>query len=182
MIRADVLERKSELGRLTHQACHFFDDGDLDMRTVPETVKPRLDAWAKFVSTECFIPDPKRIEVSSLGCVNGMHYGMRIDRAGMMRGHPAIVEIKTTATIMPAHGIQLAGYSLGLSLDHETTAQLSPMGRFIRWQRYVVQLREDSNFRLVPFKSLNDANVFQWALGITHWKLNEGMKIREIEE
>lgn len=181
MIRKDILERSSEIGKLTHVACHYHDDGGLDWDSVPEFIKPRVHAWVKFVDTECFKPFPDRIEYQTLGIVNGMPYGMRIDRAGLMRGRPAIVEIKCTAEIMSQHGIQLAGYSMGLpmpgELDSEKTAAIV---RFLRWERYVVQLRADGTFRLKRFNDRNDANIFTAALAITTWKLNEGVRIRDI--
>lgn len=183
MVRADVLERKSEIGRLTHTACHYFDEGNLDWSSVPESVKPKVDAWAKFSQSEAFKPFPDRIEYQTAAEVNGMAYGCRIDRAGLMRGRPAILELKTTAQIMPAHGIQLAGYGLAIAHTSETPeAPLSHLARFLRWERYAVQLKEDGSFRLVAFTEKNDASVFLWALGIAWWKMSKGAKIREIEE
>ena len=180
-IREDILERASEIGRLTHTACEYFDDGGVDWNSIPEAVKPRVEAWAKFTSTEAFTPG--RIEHQIAASVHGMAYGMRVDRAGLMRGKPAIVEIKTTAQIMPQHGIQLAGYALGLPHSDETSPlDTSPLLRFFRWERYVVQLRADGSFRLRRFAEHSDADVFTAGLRVTHWKMSKGIKIREIEE
>lgn len=181
MVKADVLERKSEIGRLTHTAAHYFDQGDLDWSSVPEIVKPRVDAWVKFTQTEAFKPFPDRIEYQTSANIFGMPYGLRIDRAGLLRGRPAIIEIKCTAQILPAHGIQLAAYALGIPHAQEIEG-ISHMARFLRWERVVIQLKEDGNFRLVPFKNRQDADIFTSALAITTWRMNNGAKIREIEE
>lgn len=178
VIREDILERASEIGKLTHTACEYFDDGGVDWNSIPEAVKPRVEAWAKFTSTEAFTPG--RIEHQIAASVHGMAYGMRVDRAGLMRGKPAIVEIKTTAQIMPQHGIQLAGYGLGLKHEGETE-DIGPLARFLKWERYVVQLRADGTFRLQRFKDLQDANIFTSALAITWWKMSHGHKIRNLD-
>ena len=179
-IREDILERAREIGTLTHTATQFLDEGGLDWNSVPELVKPRVDAWAKFTATEAFKPFPERIEYQTFGVVNGMAFGVRIDRAGLMRGRPAIVEQKCTASIMPHHAIQTAGQALAVLLpDNRPSDSIT---RFLKWERYVIQLRADGSFRLKRFSERSDADVFIAGLAVTTWKMAHGSKIREIEE
>lgn len=180
MIRADVLEAKSELGTQVHTAAHYYDDGGLDWSSVPEISKPYVNAWADFVSTQCFMIDPTQIEKESVGVINGMFYGMKPDRVGLMRGRPAIVDLKIGAP-MDHHAIQLAGYAAGLPHAGDPP-EIGWLVRFMKWERYRVQLLPSGKFKLTQFRDPQDVHVFSWALGITTWKLAKGNKIRGLDD
>jgi hypothetical protein len=63
-VNPKVLERKAEIGSAAHTAAWFFDEHDLDWRTVAPEVVPYVNAWAKF-RMECdFIP--RRIETRGI--------------------------------------------------------------------------------------------------------------------
>ncbi len=160
MVREDILERKSVLGSLVHQACHFYDEQDLDFNSLSEDVKPRLDAWANFRAETGFVP--RRIEKRYVATVNGMTYGLTVDREGFFKKDEAIIDLKTSAAVAPWCGIQLAGYALGVP-DFEGKI-MSPLTLFY------------------DFSDTHDANVFISALHITIWKLHHGSALRKIEE
>ena len=177
MVRADVLERKSKLGTLVHQACHYYDENDLDWSSISEEVKPRVDAWASFRSDTGFVP--RRIEVRYVATVNGMTYGLTADREGFFKKDEAIIDIKTSADVADWVAIQTAGYALGVP-DFEGQV-LSPLALFYRRRRLAVQLLPNGKYMKRDFEDRNDATVFISGLHITNWKIAHGSALRKME-
>lgn len=173
LVKNSIMERKSQLGRAVHSATHFYDQDDLDWNSLDDETKARTDAWADFRAKTGFVP--RQREVQCIACVNGMEYGMQIDAEGLIKKVDALVEIKITCEIMPSHGIQLAGYALGLPMN----ATESALARFYQRKRYAVQLLPSGKAKLWPFEDPKDAEVFMWALGLANWKLKHGMKLTE---
>lgn len=177
MVRADILERRSALGRAVHSACHFLDEGDLDWTTVVDSARGYIESWGILCEDMRFVP--RIIEHQCIAEIDGMPYGMKIDREGLINGEEAIIEIKITRQIHASHGIQLAGYALGLPHAKLTT----PMARFMNRRRFVAKLDEHGKkARLASFDSKTDAGVFTAGLVISHWKMLSGYKISELEE
>src|SRR6266566_2325563 len=92
MVRQDILEKKSWLGIKVHEACHYYDQNDLNWASLDEDVKPRLDAWASFRADTGFVP--QRIEARFVATVNGMTYGLTVDREGVFKKQEAIIDLK----------------------------------------------------------------------------------------
>lgn len=181
MVRREVLERKSKIGTLVHLATKFYDKGTLDWDSLDSYTRPRTEAWAQFRRDTGFIP--RIIEEPYIACVNGMSYGLTVDREGILGGRPCVVEIKTTTNVEPWFAIQTAGYALGVPDPQAmTTAAIPPWLLFSRRRRIVVQLRENGEYKKYDFADPRDAEVFTWSLGVTHWKLEHGAKLRKIED
>lgn len=178
MVRRDILERKSVIGSLVHMATAFYDKGTLDWSSLDQFTRGRTEAWASFRGETGFVP--RLIEEPYIATVNGMTYGLRIDREGLWKGLPVIIEIKTTANIEPWFAIQTAGYALGVP-DPQGLGG-SPRLLFARRRRMVVQLFEDGTYFKKDYNDPQDAEVFLSALHLSHWKLSVGMKIKKIEE
>src|SRR5216683_1940928 len=100
--------------------------------------------------------------------VNGMTYGLTVDREGFFKKDEAIIDLKTSAAVAPWCGIQLAGYALGVP-DFEGKI-MSPLTLFYRRRRMIVQLCENGKYKKFDFSDTHDANVFISALHITLWK------------
>ena len=178
MVRADLLERKSILGSLTHQACHFYDEQDLDFKSLSDDIKPRVEAWANFRIDTGFTP--RLIEKRYVATVNGMTYGLTVDREGFFRKEEAIIDLKTSAVIGDWVAIQTAGYALGVP-DYEGQ-MLSPIALFYKRRRMAVQLLATGKYKKFDYEERGDASVFVSTLHITHWKLQHGKSLRKIEE
>jgi len=178
MVRKEILERKSMIGTLVHLATKYFDHGTLDVESLDSYTRGRTEAWMQFRRDTGF--EPRIIEEPFLATVNGMPYGMTLDREGLMGGRPTIIEIKTTANIEPWFGIQTAGYALGA--PDPDKAAITPRWLFARRRRMVVQLFEDGNYKKHDFTDPQDAEVFISSLHVTSWKLANGAKLRKIEE
>jgi hypothetical protein len=184
MVRKEVLERKSLIGRRVHEATQYYDQGDLDWTGFnPDNpydveIKGRTEAWANFCKDIGFVP--RVIEERYTATIQGMTYGLTVDREGLIRDRECIIDIKNAATIEPWVAIQTAGYALGVP---------DPLGRggtnrllFIRRRRMAVQLFPDGSYKKYEFEDRGDAEVFIAALYLAQWKLSHGTELRPIEE
>lgn len=162
MVDREILERKSELGREAHRACHLHNQGTL--ADCDQAVKPYLDSWILFKEKMKFAP--LFSESQMIGELNGMHYGMQIDCAGTLAGEDVIIEWKI-GEIYPHHGIQLAGYAIGL--PHPKWS--NPLTRFMSRKRIALQLRENGSLpKIARFKEKSDFYVFSSLLYVSTWK------------
>ena len=160
-VTEEILERKSELGREVHRACHLHNLGTL--LTYDPKVKPYLHSWITFKEKTKY--KPEQSEFQCIGWVNGLPFGMQIDNCGIVDNHEAIIELKI-GEVYPHHGIQLAGYAAGLPHDKLKT----PLARFMARKRYVVQLRESGLPKTHEFSAYSDFEVFASLLYVSGWK------------
>jgi hypothetical protein len=187
---ADRLERKTILGQIIHKATHYRDEDRISielalaqvvdryaeqMRALgiyPEELCGYASAWMEFLRQsdfECFEGYCERRHIAT---VNGMRYGMTIDRAGMLtiekRRRPTILDLKCTAAREKSWPIQLAGYALGLPKP----------SKVVRWERAAIWLKPEGDYAVCPGgrnkfdrdEERRDEEVFLAALRITHWK------------
>jgi len=171
-VQKDILERKSELGREVHKACHLYNQGK-DF-TCDAQVEGYLQSWRLWCATMKFTP--RLSEHRQIATVNGMLYGMQIDAEGLVAGDDSIIDMKI-GQVMSHHGIQLAGYAAGLYHPRLET----PMGRFRTRKRIIVQLQENGTLaKIHPFDEKSDFDVFVSALYVTTWKMRHEKEYREI--
>lgn len=163
-VSLDVLERKSELGREVHRACHLHNLNKLG--SFDPLIKPHLHAWIHF-KENC-----KRFvlissEYQCVATVNGMHYGMQADTVALVDGYETVIELKI-GKVYPHHGVQLAGYAAGLPHPKYT----APLARFMARKRMVVELRGNGHPKVHLFhqKSDYDYKVFCSLLYTSTWK------------
>jgi hypothetical protein len=119
---------------------------------VPPDYEPYVTAYRHFVRD--MEPVWSRSEEVVADLVNG--YAGTLDRAGMVQGIPAIVDIKT-GEVPPSVGPQTAAYVRCLPDAH-------------RWQRFCLQLRPDGQYRWLPLSDKADVTVFLAALTLYRWK------------
>lgn len=175
-VRAEILERTSNLGRRVASYTHFFDENDIDWSDLTDEERARVEAWAEFRVLTGFVP--RLCEHQMVAEVDGMAFGMQLDREGIINRSPAIVEIKCTRQIMWHHGIQTAGYAAGLPME----GVMSPMARFLRRRRYVVQLLPTGKPVMREFTDGHDYHTFHSALYLTHQKMSHGMKLQDLSK
>lgn len=161
-VSEEVLERKSELGREVHRACHLHNIDKLG--AYDDRVKPRLHAWISFKEA-CKTFRLISSEYQCVATVNGMPYGMQLDCNAMINGHDTIVEYKI-GKIYPHHAVQAAGYAAGTPHPQYT----APLARFTARKRVVVELKENGNFHAEWYEDKSDFNVFCSLLHIASWK------------
>lgn len=178
MVRREILERKSTIGTLVHLATHYYDLGALDWTSLDDYTKGRTEAWASFRADTGFVP--RLIEERYIAMMNGMAFGLTIDREGLMQGQEAIIEIKNAENVEIWWAIQTAGYALGA--PDPTGRGGSSRALFARRRRMAVQLFPDGRYKKHDFKDSQDAEVFISTLHIAHWKLSHGSPMRKIED
>lgn len=164
-IEPDILERKAAIGREAHKACLYHDQNKL-MRCDPR-VEGYLFAWRDFRKTTGFVPF--LCEYRDVYILNGLPFGMQIDRLGRYPGEKqeTVIELKTCATVMPHHGVQLAAQAGGVKND----VVVHPLARFLMRKRQVVQLRENGKWKVHKFEEESDFQMFEHALETTYWKM-----------
>lgn len=159
-----VMREAADRGRAVHLATQLWDEDDLDVDSLPDTVRPYLDAWIRFREETGFEPGLIEFRVHS----RTFGYAGTLDRTGSfhkLRGirpdQPALIDLKATYKIMAAVGPQTAGYLHAL---HET------LGNKITRRRFAVQLKPDGTYRLEECKDPSDWSVFLSALTLTNWR------------
>lgn len=168
----DILERKSELGREAHKACHLWIQGKAF--TCDDAVRGYLNSCIETCHRLNF--KPRLSEHQQIASVHGMEFGMQIDAEGLIQNEETIVEWKI-GEVLPHHDIQLAGYACGLYHARLET----PLGRFRSRKRIVVKLQEDGSLgKIHRCEDKSDFDTFTSALYVTHWKKRHGNQYREI--
>jgi hypothetical protein len=162
-VNKDLLERSSDIGRETHRACHFYNQGKQFI--CDDAVRGYLNSWIVWCDKVGF--RARISEHRQIASLNGMEYGMQIDAEGLVRNEETIVDLKT-GQVYPHHAIQLAAYAAGL--DHPKLE--TPMGRFRTRKRIVVQLQEDGKLaKIHRFDDKSDFDVFAATLFTTYWRM-----------
>lgn len=155
----DVMERARQIGTAVHLACELDDKGTLDEEALDPIIKPYLDAWRSF----CKASGAVWYEIEQKVYHVGHRYAGTLDRFGMVHGEPTYVDIKTTAVLSPATGVQLAGYKLAAS----NAASISDRARR---KRMAVQLKSNGEFRCKVYSSPSDTPTFLSLLTLHNWQ------------
>jgi len=166
MVPAFMLEYKAEIGTEAHRAAELWDRGDLDQNSVDERVLPYLEAWWTFRDASGFEieqneqrlwhPEPIRYHPH-------LAYAGTVDRIGLLNGKRVVLEIKTTASLLPGTAIQCAAYLEAFNYDRPREEQAT--GRVAVW------LRNDGTYQLKTFEDQRaDFHVFTSALVTYEWK------------
>jgi hypothetical protein len=115
-------------GQAVHAACHYLDEGDLDLASVAPEIEKYVDAWM------CFKRDVSLEVVSAEQLVYRPAHGYcgRLDRVARMHGGPSqfVLDIKTGG---PAdwHRLQTAAYAGCLpGFYRRATVHLGSDGRY----------------------------------------------------
>lgn len=154
-IPRDVLARKASIGTATHLACELIDQGqELDPESIDPAVAPYVDAYRRFLDES----KPTVIACEQRVFHPMLRYAGTLDRVYEIDGRRLLVDLKTTAEIHAAVGVQLAGY-LG------TWQELKPS-----MERAALQLRNDGTYRLVTFSDQGDWPLFLSLLNLHRWK------------
>jgi hypothetical protein len=162
----EVLDHKRQLGTLAHDACAILDEGDdLDWEALGEA-RPYVEGYRKFKLDTRF--EPRLIEFHKIAVVNGMRYGMKLDREGILNREPVVLDLKTAENTEPTWGLQLAAYALGLPLP-----TLPPFD----YQRLIVQLKPNGTYKLHTYADPDDAGAFKSALHLAYWMIRHGKKL-----
>jgi hypothetical protein len=124
-------------------------------------------AWELCKRNEDFVPT--LVEHTFCPVQTGITvFATTLDRVGLRRGAPAIVELKTPKVAEPYWGVQLAGQELAV-----LAAQGPPLDPPHRYERWAAQLFATGKYKLIPYDDPLDREVFLWALGLSTWIANK---------
>lgn len=158
----NILERAADRGKKVHEACHYFDQDDLDPETLDKKIAPYVAAWRAFRLHCDGTLAITGIEEMHLGELNDLRFGMTVDRLAQFEGCRAILDIKTGSEIYKHHAIQLAGYAIGLE------SRGSAIQRVSNYRRLIVHLRRNATYQIHECTDDHDADVFAEALA-NYW-------------
>jgi hypothetical protein len=180
----EALERKRQLGKLVHQACHYHDENDLDTHDaqghllIPEVVFNRLEAYRKFRADTGYKPIVN--EGRGVGELYGMKYGMQFDSIGQCHGKLPwwIVDIKNASgSPQRAWAIQTGAYAMG--------QKALPKVSYSAFVRVIVQLFDDRSYKLFTSQDRGsrifkpeDFQVWQACLAVSIDKRNHAIERR----
>ena len=159
-VPAWTLERARQIGSAVHLATELDDRDDLVEDSVATEIVPYLDAWRRFRLETGFVPETIEERVFS-----PRHwYAGALDRSGPApdNGDPSLFDIKSTSTLMPSTGPQLAAY-----LEARNYRRKDKVKR-----RFAVQLKPDGTYRLQEYKDKADFSVFLACLTLHNWAVN----------
>ena len=156
----EVLEAARIRGIAVHAATQLDDEGDLDMTTVDDIVRPYLYAWRQFRSDTGFTPYPGGQE--RIVYHQKYRYAGRLDVIGEMGGKRVLIDKKSGEQVPLSAGPQTAAYMEAENVERRPVD-------YIR-ARYVVQLRATGEYSLVRYKDdrgdlgcfLSHLNIYQW--------------------
>lgn len=155
----DVLERKRELGVAIHLAAELDDRGELDEATVDAAVAPYLAAWRTFRATT----QAEIVAIEDRLAHPSLRYAGTLDRTALLTtsaGRRAwLLDIKSSPTIEPWVGVQLAAYRMLLEANGRSVDAVG-----------AVQLLPDGSHRLVEFGHPDDARCFVGLLAVHQWR------------
>lgn len=152
----DVLHNAALRGTQVHKLCELYDLGETtecDARLIPY-----VEAWVRFRNDTGFVPDA--IEERVYHPLH--HYAGTLDRAGVLFGRRAIVDLKTSHELSPVAALQTAAYLE--AWNH----QRPRAGRAVR--RYAVQLKKDGTYYVQEYSDSDDFETFLSALALHQWK------------
>lgn len=152
----DILSAAAAFGTAVHKACELDDLGVLDEAALDAPLVPYLDAWRRFSYEHSVIWDhvEKRLYHRTL------RYAGTADRIGRVDGVPSVVDIKTSATLYPSVGLQLAAYERAISAD--------PLLDSVS-QRISVRLKPDGSYEMHAHQEPDDFAVFASLLTLRNW-------------
>jgi hypothetical protein len=149
------LEAAREFGIAVHSACELYDLDDLNEHTLDNHLRPYLDAWISFKHDTDF----EIVEVEKPVCSARYRFAGTPDRVGRL-DYLTIPDIKSTAELSPAIGIQTGAYEIAWNETHEEKVK----------QRIGVLLQPNGKYKIEPHKDRNDLNIFLAALSVYNWK------------
>jgi hypothetical protein len=145
-IPADTLSAAQHFGTIVHIACELHDKNDLDESTVDPLVKPRLDAWVKFLKENNAKVENIELRVGS----ERYMFATTLDRTLIINEKRFIAEIKTTAVLNKAVRYQTAAHEIAFK-EH--------LGEKVDG-RMAVQLKDDGDYTLEWHKEKSDTGAF----------------------
>lgn len=178
------LEQAAERGTIVHAAIAALEGGTgAEVGPfAPDWIDPYIHAFERFKADTGF---QARLVERAVVCKR-FRFAGRLDLAGDLNDHPALIDIKTSQTIPPWVALQTMGYQLGLEehvREHVEDDGLRAFPRFWldeqpgKWpgmRRYALRLLPDGKYTLYRFTDAGDRADFLAVLRVAAWQLRYG--------
>lgn len=160
---APYAKRGTEVHTLTEQ---YDLDHDFDPDTVDEDRQGYLLAWVNFRNDFDFVPT----HIEERLFHPRLYYAGTADRFGPLRGQMSVIDIKTSAKLGPAVGVQLAAYQHAFNdSGNGVFGQKQGTGEEIIG-RYAVQLKPDGTYLVKEYDNPLDWDAFRGCLALHTWQ------------
>jgi hypothetical protein len=143
-VRLEYCQRR---GRMVHLACQYYNDGELNLETVHESIRGYVEAYILF-RLECKI---KVIACERKLITTELDFAGTPDLIAWMGGHRAVIDLKTSQSLSPRVRLQTAGYSLLWNKTYPT----NPVK-----ERYGLRLGKDGKYSLIQHTDPDDERAF----------------------
>lgn len=157
-IPLQTLQRAAERGTAVHKATELSDLGTLDYSGLDDEVLGYLMGWHKFLDDK----KPEIVTVEKQVFHPSLLYAGTFDRELVLDGHLSILDIKSSAKLMPATAPQTAAYAEAVNGHRKNKADQVK-------RRYGLRLTADGNYELKQYKDPSDMNVFLSCLIVFRW-------------
>lgn len=154
-IPRDVLEAKRDLGQRVHLACQLDDEHDLLESSVEEDVRPRLEAWRRFLrETGAEVLANEQLVYHPV-----MLYAGKLDNVLRIGRDEWLIDKKTAIATPISTGPQTAAYS-----QASQSPGLPPL------HRGALLLHDDGRYQLDPLTGADDWSCFVACLTLHRFK------------
>ncbi|MDE2106141.1 MAG: hypothetical protein KGL39_53455 [Patescibacteria group bacterium] len=148
-----TLEHARERGKRVHRLTELHDQGIHVRPAEDDEVVPYLHAWWRFRAEM----RPRIFAIEQSGYHPTLEYGGTNDRLVIIDGYAGVLDIKTSAELMPQTAIQTMGYALIEAAKDGTRP----------WRRWAVQLKPTGEYRLERYRDdPYDESVFRACLRV----------------
>lgn len=154
-----ILDAAADRGTAVHRMCELHDYGTLG--EYEPGYEGYLQAWIRFLAESGF--EIELIEYQQHH--PKLKYAGTIDRTGWHKKKRGLLDIKTTAALMPVVGPQTAGYQ---ELQEANGDKID-----FRW---AVQLKMDGTYKLEVLTDRTDLSTFTSSLNLYRWKERHNVK------
>jgi hypothetical protein len=128
-------------GSQVHKACQYYDERDLDQRTLPREIAGYLRGWIKFRAENfCVVLGmEERVRERRYGYAGTLDRRVRFAR-GPFKGRQSILDIKTNTggEVAPMARVQMAGYGYAKRKGY-------------LWPRLAICLRPDGTYAIETY-------------------------------
>lgn len=154
-------EAARDLGVRIHKGVEMHEGETLVMDQVSADVRPRLDAYFKFKKETGFVAELVERQLFS----ESHDFATTLDLVGRMQRTRKLIDIKSGAT-NHWNELQLGGQEIALCERlYARDLDLEPInGSPYPEERFILQLRPDAQYRLVPFNNPRAPAVFIGAI------------------
>lgn len=162
-IPAAVLKAKGELGTVVHKLCEYDWQGILDEETVDPKAAPYLAAWRQFLVDKkpTILLNERRFHHPARGYAGQIDWLMQFDDLTWL------IDTKTSVSVGPQVGVQLAGYEELLRINGEHGVI----------HRGALQLKPTGKYSFGRYADPGDKGVFFGMLATYFWRVRHGVGI-----